>query len=143
MKKFLRFAFISGGGWVIDFITYLVLTSLSFLPGNSNFVSSYAGVTFVWYASLSSVFDRNAGRYRNFVILYWMYQFFSILLYSKLLQIVFVYITNHEMSWLVSVYPEIVSKVVVTPCNLITNFFCMRLLTSFMPQEDDLCHVKT
>jgi hypothetical protein len=133
MRKFFRFSFISGGGWIFDFTTYLTLTALTFSPGSSNFVSSFVGVTFVWFASLNSVFNRDAGRHRYFLFIYWGYQFLSILAYSKLLQMVFLSIGEYKYLGLI-LSSAVVAKIAVTPLNLVTNYLFMRLLSIFIPR---------
>ena len=60
MKKMLKFVFISGLGFIIDFIIYTILVHLFNLNVDiSNMISSLVGVTFVFFTSTKKVFENN------------------------------------------------------------------------------------
>jgi len=59
-RSFLRFAAISGCGWLIDFCPMLAMVFLfSLNVGVANFISSFVAVTFVWFVALRMVFTKN------------------------------------------------------------------------------------
>lgn len=129
LRAFLPFLLLSGLGWLCDFATFALLSrKFGLAPFAANFVSSYVGVTFVWFTSLKTVF-RRAGTRRG-LMLYWAYQLFSILAYSQVLQSV--------AQALAASLPAagLAAKILVTPFNLATNFLFMKFLTrSLRPHQ--------
>ena len=128
MKKtptFLIFTLVSGMGWLFDFLSYSFLTI--YLNADtllSNFISSYIGITFVWFYSLKLIFKKE--HFNQFAIwIYWSYQFFSILLYSYLLRFVFIALISFDI---VYINEKLFVKLLVTPLNLVTNFLFMSFL---------------
>jgi len=135
MTLFLRFLLLSGLGWLCDFATFALLSrGFGVPPFAANFVSSYVGVTFVWFTSLGIVFQRAGSR--QALLLYWGYQFVSILAYSQLLQAMAATLSmalqgaDVPAAWR-STGP-LAAKIVVTPLNLLTNFLFMKYLTRSM-----------
>lgn len=130
---FAGFALLSGIGWCLDFLAFTVLVKLAGLsPFAANLLSSYVGITFVWFASLRVLFDR-AG-HAGFLVAYWGYQLASILAYSQLLEAVAAGLAR-EAGWLAAAGgAALAAKIVVTPFNLLTNFVFMKLLTRAMPR---------
>lgn len=129
-QAFAKFVLISGFGWLCDFVTYCLLTGFfGWSPFWANFVSSYVGVTFVWFASLRIVFREHDGPASSIYLpLYWLFQLFSILVYSRLLQWVAEGIEASGLIAAWSVPAAIAGKVIVTPINLGTNYIFMRFL---------------
>ncbi|WP_089724009.1 GtrA family protein [Candidatus Thiosymbion oneisti] len=136
LRRFSAFAFLSGLGWLCDFGTYTLLVKvIDFPPHAANFVSSYVGVTFVWFTSLKSVFG-TAGAFRGqFLVTYWVFQFLSISCYSLLLNLVAHFLQAQGAFGLPIGQPEILAKIIVTPVNLVTNFLFMKFLSLFMQQK--------
>jgi putative flippase GtrA len=131
VKTFLKFALVSGAGWLCDASVFWVLIRfVDVSPPIANFVSSYVGLTFVYITSLRLVFHKNDRRRGRFLLLYWGYQLLSILTYSlaigRLAQL---------LGALDMMHPGLAgmgAKVLVTPLNLGTNFLFLRVLTRFM-----------
>jgi len=132
-KSFLGFALIAGIGWLLDLLCFALLVKLSTVPPVlANMISSYVGVTFVWFASLRAVFKVGGLRNQLYLILYWGYQFLSISLYSWLIQYVAKALFDAEMWGLALSSMLLIAKIAVTPVNLVTNFIFMKYLTGFM-----------
>lgn len=126
MNLFLRFLFLSGLGWLCDFATFTLLAHGAGLPPfAANFVSSYVGVTFVWFTSLKTVFHRTGSR--QALALYWGYQLLSILAYSRVLQGVAGMLAPSLATGMAGM-AGIAAKILVTPANLATNFLFMKFL---------------
>jgi putative flippase GtrA len=133
VKQFLKFAFLSGLGWVCDFTTFTVLVKIAGLsPFLANLVSSYVGVTFVWFTSLKTVFQRRTNGSGTFLVAYWCYQFVSIMAYSQVLHIT---ADGLAVAYLTTANSGVAAKLLITPFNLITNYLFMKLLTRFMQKE--------
>lgn len=136
IQMFLYFALLSGLGWLCDFGTFTLLVKIAHMPNFiANFISSYVGVTFVWFTSLRTVFKYSGEKHHTFLILYWGFQFFSILVYSQLLQMLAEKIHHTDLFMQFSQNSAIISKILITPFNLITNFIFMKVLTRFMQRE--------
>jgi putative flippase GtrA len=136
VKLFIIFLLLSGAGWILDFGTFALLTKLINASGfTANFISSYVGVTFVWFASLSIIFKESGENRRTFLFFYWCFQFMSILAYSQLLHMVASTIPSILQFAQVGSNPEITAKIIITPFNLVTNFIFMKFLTRFMRKK--------
>lgn len=132
-RQFAIFLIISGLGWLCDFATFTLLVKGFDVPGFvANFVSSYVGVTFVWFTSLKTVFGGAGAARGRFLFIYWGFQFLSILAYSQLLHLVQVALGGAGMLAALAAYPAIEAKIIVTPFNLVTNFIFMKFLTRYM-----------
>jgi len=136
MKRFLGFAIFSGIGWLCDLLTFAILVKWVGVPAFwGNLASSYVGITFVWFTSLKSVFHINSRSRGRFLLVYWTYQLASILFYSKALSILSTSISGYSAftPYSDAGSVDIISKIIVTPINLFTNFIFMKLLTKRMP----------
>ena len=124
-----RFSLISGFGWLLDMFTYLILTKLSYSLELSNFLSSFVGITFVWFVSLSTLFQSKLSNYGYTFLMYWGFQFISIFTYSKLLKIIFLILSEY-LDFGLFFTISIIAKILITPFNLLTNYLFLRFLIS-------------
>jgi putative flippase GtrA len=135
-KIFFIFTLLSGFGWLCDFLTFSLLIKLFDVKiFTANFLSSYVGVTLVWFVSLNTVFKHSGKGSSTFLLVYWCFQFVSILAYSQLLHMVAIIIPGMIQFAQVASNPEIAAKIIITPFNLVTNFIFMKFLTRFMRKE--------
>lgn len=133
MKLFLDFVLISGVGWLLDFLSYTVLTqTMYFVPAHANFISSMIGVTYVWMVALNRLFNRGNYGKSIYLPIYWGYQTASIFGYSVLLSIAASTEFNVWLGQLLSLPIAVVAKILITPPNLLTNFIFMSFLAKFM-----------
>lgn len=133
MKIFLGFVLISGTGWILDFLSFSVLTQFfDVSPAKANSVSSMIGVTYVWFVALKRVFDRGKYGGSRYLLIYWGYQFISISLYSLLISIFATSELNYVLVDRFAIPSDLASKIVLTAPNLLTNFVFMKFLTRFM-----------
>lgn len=133
MKKFLLFAALSGCGWICDFLTFTLFDKYFGVPPfAANFASSYVGITFVWFASLRSVFGRSGPGHNRYIGFYWAFQFLSILVYSQILSLLVTILQQSSIATWGANHLAIAAKVVITPFNLVTNYMFMKALTRFM-----------
>ncbi|NYE61686.1 putative flippase GtrA [Duganella sp. 1224] len=131
LRAFLGFLLLSGLGWLCDMLTYTALVRLAGVaPFAANVVSSYVGVSFVWFTSLGTVFRRSGAGSGRFLLLYWGYQFLSIMAYSQLLQLTAAAVASH--AGVPALHSALAAKIIVTPFNLVTNFLFMKVLTRHM-----------
>jgi putative flippase GtrA len=133
--RFLRFAFLSGIGWLCDIGTYAILVESELAsPAVANFVSSFVGVTFVYVTSLRFVFGRARGQAFYFILIYWGYHLLSTLTYSGILR--FLVPLMGDGLWAL-VTPALLAKIVITPFNLLTNYIFMSLLGCYMRADSE------
>lgn len=127
LKQALKFIGLSGIGWIVDFSIYTILGFLSSNLFINNMVSSWIGVTFVFIFSTRTVFKNNSKiSLRWKYVIYIVYQCGLILLISKLLDNVNVFILSHFTIELIQHFSGIISKVLVTPITMCMNFFVMK-----------------
>lgn len=133
-KQFVAFGFLSALGWLFDFISFATLVNLFGVEGFlANIISSYVGVTFVWFFSLKVVFGHAYGtEHRVLLFTYWCYQLFSILIYSQVLRLVAGEIQDSIIIGWIQTNSDVAAKLFVTPFNLTTNFLFMKWLTRFV-----------
>jgi putative flippase GtrA len=137
MSNLFVFIAISGVGFLLDMTVYIMLIGLlDISPIFANITSSFLGVTFVWLVSLRRVFHLEYEGKNVYLIIYWMYQITSILAYSLGVgYLAHTFFT--QMSTLMN--PDQVmgiSKIIVTPFNLVTNFIFMSCLTHYARKSD-------
>lgn len=129
-----RFIALSGLGWLCDMATFTLLVKLAHWDAAAaNIASSYAGVTFVWFTSLKAVFGRAGGG--RFLLMYWGFQFISILAYSHALGLLASALAAlpRAAEWAQwESYRAPAAKLLITPFNLATNFLFMKTLTGYM-----------
>lgn len=136
LPVFLKFVMLSGVGWLCDLSSFLLLVkALGLAATTANIVSSFVGVTFVWFTSVGMIFGRSGARRWNFLSAYWLFQLASILCYSQFLHVVMLHFAAADgPAWLTG-QAAAAAKIFVTPFNLVTNFLFMRFLTRFMEQS--------
>lgn len=132
LRAFLGFALVSGVGWLLDFLAFTALAKAAGRsPFEANFVSSWVGVTFVWFVSLRLIFGA-AGR-TSLLAVFWGCQLASILAYSQVLALLASELGT-TFGWVAAVGADIAAKIILTPINLLTNFVLMKSLTRFAPE---------
>lgn len=132
MKKAIKFVFISGCGFIIDFIIYSILTILLKINVDvANMISSLLGTTFVFFTSTKRIFETNVTRLslKTKYIIYIIYQCLFIFAMSKIL-LLFARIIMSTNVELIVRYSSLLSKVCITPITLVINYFVMKKLTS-------------
>ena len=131
MKKAIKFTFVSGIGFIIDFIIYNILILIFHINvGISNMISSLVGVTFVFFTSTKHIFENNTSniKLKYKYLIYVVYQIVLILVASRVI-IIFknFFISSNIM--LVAKYAKILAKIFITPFTLTINYFVMKKLT--------------
>ena len=126
MKGFAYFFLISGIGWIIDITVFECLIKLLYTPVFlSNFISSYAALTFVWLRFLRTKKRNPLSVHFYFLLIYWSYHFISIVFYSLIIDLIE---NSLELNSLIIENKAVYSKLIMTPFNLLTNFIFIKLL---------------
>lgn len=131
MKKLLRqiagFVGLSGIGWLIDFSVYLLLGTISGNLVINNFISSWAGVTFVFIFATRKIFQNNSKIPLGWkYAIYMIYQLVLITLISRLLGMVDALLVSWFAGTLIERFSGVLSKIIVTPITMCLNFLVMK-----------------
>lgn len=126
--QFIKFLFVSGTGWIIDFGLYSILTEIFELQIlYSNILSSILAITFVFVVSTKKIFKENKKGLstKQKYLIYFVYQVVLIFLVSILGQIVYINLIKNGISYSLL---KIVIKIMITPITMIMNFFVIKYL---------------
>lgn len=129
IKEILKFVGVSGIGWIIDTIVYLLLSSLIKLNIDiSNMISSLVGVTFVFIVSTRKIFQNNTKININIkYIIYIVYQVILILIVSHILLILKEYILTFQIP-IISKHVNIIVKILITPFTMVINYIVAKYI---------------
>lgn len=128
-NQFIKFLFISGTGWLIDFGLYFIFTNiLKYEVFYSNILSSIPAITFVFIVSVKKIFKKkkNGISIIKKYIIYFLYQILLIFLISLLGQFLYSVIIKNNVE---PKFIKIIIKIIITPVTMIINFFVMKFLT--------------
>ena len=115
-----RFGFVSGLGWLIDFCLFVSLGWLRAPVWAANMVGASVAVLFVFFASVRQVFEYEGGYLVGKLIAYVVYQVIAILAASLLIDAL-----THWFD-----LAPVLSKVIVTPLTFYANFQFMSFITT-------------
>ena len=131
MKKILqqaiKFFGLSGIGWLMDFCIYNLLGFISNNLTVNNIISSGVGVTFVFIFATRKVFQNNSKiPLRWKYVIYLAYQALLILLASKVLSCINIFIVSNITIDLIIKFAPMLSKIIITPFTMLLNFIVMK-----------------
>ncbi len=128
LVQFIKFLFVSGTGWIIDFGIYSVLTEVfKFQIIYSNILSSIPAISFVFIISTKKIFkksDRGFSIKQKYLI-YCIYQIFLVFFISLLGQFLYEIFIKNEVNFNLL---KVVIKIMITPITMIMNFFVIKYL---------------
>ena len=128
LKQFMKFLFVSGTGWLIDFSLYFIFTNiLKYEIFYSNILSSIPAITFVFIVSVKKIFKKkqNGISIRKKYIMYFLYQMLLVFLISLLGQFLYSIIVKDSIELK---FVKVFIKIIITPLTMIINFFVMKFL---------------
>ena len=131
MLRVIKFVFVSGLGFFIDFVLYSILIRIVNIDiFIISLFTSLVGVTFVFFTSTKKVFETNVAniplKYKY--LIYVVYQIILILICSKII----VYLNDIfavSSIALVSKYSKELAKLCIPPVTLTINYFVMKKIT--------------
>lgn len=115
----LKFGFVSGLGWILDFSIFSALCYFGMQAGLANAFAASVAVTFVFFSSLRPIFRDHGNYVGRKLLIYWVYQMIAVSLASY--SVGYLAITGLN---------PLLSKVVVTPVTFMVNFLFMRWLAT-------------
>ncbi|HEV2735564.1 MAG TPA: GtrA family protein [Longimicrobiaceae bacterium] len=132
MRKFIRFAALSGCGWLLDFCLLLVLVHAAAAPPLlANLVSSTTAASAVFLVSRACVFDSSAGGVHARLGVYVLYTLVVILAASALVGVLASRLASPGVFGLLAgdaTEAAAIAKVIVTPPQLLLNFVVSKFL---------------
>lgn len=131
MKKILRqaagFIGLSGIGWLLDFTAYIILGFVASNPERNNWISSWIGVTFVFIFATRKIFRNHSRISLEWkYLIYLIYQFLLILVISRVLQAVNLFLLAHISLDGMRRFSPVFAKILVTPVTMTVNFLVMK-----------------
>lgn len=131
INQFLSFMLVSGIGWMIDFSIYSLLTYfLGIKVLFANILSSIPAITYVFLMSNKKIFKNNNTKFSLKIkyIIYFIYQFFLILVVSILGEYLYSKLINYNLITNIYNNLKIIIKITITPITMILNFIAMKNL---------------
>lgn len=126
--KGFKFIFISGIGWLIDFSLFSFFINYWKGPISAlNMCSSIIAATFVYFTSTYKIFKVNDSSINKKYYLYVAYQLISISIFSFFIEWLSMFLFHSQYKF-VLLGPELVTKILITPLNLVTNFIFINFL---------------
>ena len=128
-SQFVKFLFISGIGWLIDFCLYTVLTiKFNLKIFYTNIFSSIPAISYVFLVSTRKIFTKS--HRNNFTIIqkyiiYFIYQLLLIFLISIVAQKLYILVGKYNLNFRMM---KIIIKILVTPITMTINFFVIKYL---------------
>ena len=131
LRQFIKFLFLSGIGWLIDFILYLIFSNIfDFRIIYSNILSSIPAVTFVFFVSTRRVFVKNKKGFtlKEKYFIYFLYQVILIITISLLGQYLYLLILKNIAVKIELKILKLIIKILITPITMLINFIVMKFL---------------
>ncbi|WP_405356280.1 GtrA family protein [Fusobacterium animalis] len=131
LRQFIKFLFLSGIGWLIDFTLYLIFSNIfDFRIIYSNILSSIPAVTFVFFVSIRKIFIKNKKglTLKEKYLIYFLYQVILIITISLLGQYLYLLILKNIAVKIELKILKLIIKILITPITMLINFIVMKFL---------------
>ena len=129
-SQFIKFLFISGIGWLIDFCLYTVLTiKFNLKIFYTNIFSSIPAISYVFLVSTRKIFTKSHRNNLTIIqkyIIYFIYQLLLIFLISIVAQNLYTLVGKYNLNFKMM---KIIIKILITPVTMTINFFVIKYLT--------------
>ena len=129
-SQFVKFLFISGIGWLIDFCLYTVLTiKFNLKIFYTNIFSSIPAISYVFLMSTKKIFTKSHRNNLTIIqkyIIYFIYQLLLIFLISIVAQNLYTLVGKYNLNFKMM---KIIIKILITPVTMTINFFVIKYLT--------------
>lgn len=129
-SQFIKFLFVSGIGWLIDFSLYVILTTKFNLKiFYANIFSSIPAISYVFLISTKKIFVKSHRNNLTIIqkyIIYFIYQLLLIFLISIFAQNLYILVGKYNLNFKIM---KIIIKILITPVTMTINFFVIKYLT--------------
>lgn len=128
-SQFIKFLFVSGIGWLIDFSLYAILTiEFNLKIFYANIFSSIPAISYVFLVSIKKIFVKSQKNTLTIVqkyIIYFIYQLLLIFFISIVAQNLYILLGKYNLNFKLM---KIIIKVLITPVTMTINFFVIKYL---------------
>ena len=128
-SQFIKFLFVSGIGWLIDFSLYAILTiEFNLKIFYANIFSSIPAISYVFLMSTKKIFTKSQKNTLTIVqkyIIYFIYQLLLIFFISIVAQNLYILLGKYNLNFKLM---KIIIKVLITPVTMTINFFVIKYL---------------
>lgn len=132
LRQFFRFAALSGGCWMLDAATLLLLSQVGhFPPAVANTVSSCLAAGIVFLISRRHIHGGPQAGVSGRTVVYLAYTLILIFVASALLPVLIKYLGTFGFTDLSAARLLFIAKVIITPPQLICNFFVSRFVARY------------
>lgn len=129
-SQFMKFLFISGIGWLLDFSLYIILTTkFNFKIFYGNIFSSIPAISYVFLISTKKIFTKSHRNNLTIIqkyIIYFIYQLLLIFFISIVAQTLYTLVGKYNLNFKMM---KIIIKILITPVTMTINFFVIKYLT--------------
>ena len=129
-SQFIKFLFVSGIGWLIDFCLYAILTiEFNLKIFYANIFSSIPAISYVFLISTKKIFTKSHRNNLTIIqkyIIYFIYQLLLIFFISIVAQNLYILVREYNLNFKMM---KIIIKILITPITMTINFFVMKYLT--------------
>ena len=128
-SQFIKFLFVSGIGWLIDFSLYAVLTiEFNLKIFYANIFSSIPAISYVFLISTKKIFTKSHRNNLTIIqkyIIYFIYQLLLIFIISIVAQNLYILVEKYNLNFKMM---KVIIKILVTPVTMTINFFIIKYL---------------
>lgn len=128
-SQFVKFLFVSGIGWLIDFCLYAILTiEFNLKIFYANIFSSIPAISYVFLISTKKIFTKSHRNNLTIIqkyIIYFIYQLLLIFLISIVAQNLYILVGKYNLNFKMM---KVIIKILITPVTMTINFFVMKYL---------------
>lgn len=128
-SQFVKFLFVSGIGWLIDFCLYVILTiEFNLKIFYANIFSSIPAISYVFLISTKKIFTKSHRNNLTIIqkyIIYFIYQLLLIFLISIVAQNLYILLGKYNLNFKMM---KVIIKILITPVTMTINFFVIKYL---------------
>ncbi len=128
-SQFIKFLFVSGIGWLIDFCLYAILTiEFNLKVFYANIFSSIPAISYVFLISTKKIFTKSHRKNLTIIqkyIIYFIYQLLLIFFISIVAQNLYIFVGKYDLNFKMM---RIIIKILITPVTMTINFFVIKYL---------------
>ena len=128
-SQFIKFLFVSGIGWLIDFCLYVILTiEFNLKVFYANIFSSIPAISYVFLISTKKIFAKSHRNNLTIIqkyIIYFIYQLLLIFFISIVAENLYILAGKYNLNFKMM---KIIIKILITPITMTINFFVIKYL---------------
>ncbi|WP_336018147.1 GtrA family protein [Fusobacterium polymorphum] len=128
-SQFIKFLFVSGIGWLIDFCLYAILTiEFNLKVFYANIFSSIPAISYVFLISTKKIFIKSHRNNLTIIqkyIIYFIYQLLLIFFISIVAENLYILAGKYNLNFKIM---KVIIKILITPVTMTINFFVIKYL---------------